>query len=89
MEGMTEQEARMELSKGLAGIYGLQEGLRMIGRVVPGIMNDFTRMLHHGRIGEHIQEEFRFEDGYAVVSISGRRVDGSTVSYDFVNVTKV
>ena len=86
---MTEPEARTELSKGLAGIYGIQEGLSMAGRVVPGIMNDFNRMLHDCPAGESVQEEYRFEDGRSVVFISGRRVDGTVVSYDCVKVTKV
>ena len=86
---MTEPEARTELSKGLAGIYGIQEGLSMAGRVVPGIMNDFNRMLHACRTGESVQEEYRFEDGRAIVRIAGSRVDETVVSYDCVKVTKV
>jgi len=86
---MTEPEARTELSKGLAGIYGIQEGFSMAARVIPGIMTDFNRMLHECRAGESIQEEYRFEDGRAIVHIAGRKVDEAVVSYDCVKVTKV
>ena len=83
---MTEQEARAELSKGIVRIYGIQKGLGMAAKVVPGIMNDFNRMLHDSRKEETVQEEYRFEDGRARVFVSGKKLDENHTGYDCVKV---
>lgn len=81
---MTEMEAKTKLFEGLSKIYGMQEGLRMAGTVVPGILNDFVRMLNDRH---HAEEEYRLEDGRAKVFIAGRRT-GGRVTIDFVNVVE-
>lgn len=60
----------------------------MAGTVIPGIMNDFDQMLSGSQRGKAVQEEYRLEDGRACVFISGRKLDGNTVSYDRVEVTE-
>ena len=81
---MTELEAKTKIFTGLSKIYGRQEGLRMAGTVVPGIMNDFVRMLNDR---QHAEEEYRLEDGRTMVFLAGRRTGGA-VAIDFVNVVE-
>ena len=85
---MTESEAKTILCAGLSKVYEIQEGLRMAGTVIPGIMNDFNQMLCGSQPGKTVQEEYRLEDGRARVHISGRMLDGNSVSYDVVQVTE-
>jgi hypothetical protein len=82
---MTEQEARTRMIAGLSEIYGIQEGIRMAGTVVPGIMNDFKTLIRK----EQIREEYRLEDGRAVVLLSGKALKDGTVSFDVVRVERV
>lgn len=85
---MTQTDARTILCAGLSKIYGIQEALRMAGTVIPGIMNDFNQMLSDSQRRKAVQEEYRLEDGRACVFISGRKLDGNTISYDRVEVTE-
>lgn len=83
---MTEQEAKLKLTAGLSQVYGVTEGIRMAGTVVPGIMNDFSRMVRD-RAGKTVQEEYRLEDGRAVVIMAGKMMNG-TVSYEMVRINE-
>lgn len=78
---MTEQEAKMTVCAGLSRIYGMNEGIRMAGTVVPGIFNDFNQMAGNAAGGK-TSEEYRLEDGNAVIFIAGRALADGTVSYD-------
>ena len=82
---MTEQEAKLKLTAGLSQIYGVTEGIRMAGTVVPGIMNDFSQMVRD-KSGETVQEEYRLEDGGGVVILTGKMLKG-TISYETVQVS--
>ena len=73
---MTEQEAKLKLTAGLSQVYGVTEGIRMAGTVVPGIMNDFSRMVRE-KAGKTVQEEYRLEDGRAVVIMAGKMLDAA------------
>lgn len=83
---MTEQEAKLKLTAGLSQVYGVTEGIRMAGTVVPGIMNDFSRMVRE-KAGKTVQEEYRLEDGRAVVIMAGKMLNG-TVSYEMVRINE-
>ena len=83
---MTEQEAKLKLTAGLSQVYGVTEGIRMAGTVVPGIMNDFSRMVRD-RAGKTVQEEYRLEDGRAVIIMAGKMMNG-TVSYEMVRINE-
>lgn len=83
---MTEQEAKLKLTAGLSQVYGVTEGIRMAGTVVPGIMNDFSRMVRE-KAGKTVQEEYRLEDGRAVVIMAGKMMNG-TVSYEMVRINE-
>ena len=85
---MTEHEAKMKLTVGLSRIYGVQEGIRMAGTVVPGIMDDFSQMVRD-KLCEYVQEEYRLEDGRAAVFISGKALKNGAVSYESVQITKI
>lgn len=85
---MKEQEARARICSGLSKIYGMQEGIRMAGTVVPGIINDFHRMLQNKGTGEQVQEEYRLEDGRASVFVSGRVQKDGSPWYDVVQVKR-
>ena len=82
---MTEQEAKLKLTAELSQIYGVTEGIRMAGTVVPGIMNDFSQMVRD-KSGETVQEEYRLEDGGGVVILTGKMLKG-TISYETVQVS--
>ena len=84
---MTQTEAKTILCAELSKIYGLQEGLRMAGTVIPGIMNDFNQMLERSQCGETVREEYRLEDGRARVFVTGRRTDGNSICYERIQVT--
>jgi hypothetical protein len=86
-ESMTQTEAKTILCAELSKIYGLQEGLRMAGTVIPGIMNDFNQMLERSQCGETVREEYRLEDGRARVFVTGRRTDGNSICYERIQVT--
>ena len=84
---MTEQEAKLKITTGLSQIYGVKEGIRMTGTVVAGIMDDFNQMLRN-KPCESAQEEYRLEDGRAMVSISGKISKNGSVSYDSIQITR-
>lgn len=70
---MTEQEVKLKMCAELSKIYGIEEGIRMAGTVVPGILNDFRKMLSEGTPGKPVREEYRLEDGRARVYLSGEK----------------
>ena len=70
---MTEQEVKLKICGELSKIYGIEEGIRMAGTVVPGILNDFRKMLSASAPGRTVREEYRLEDGRARVFLSGEK----------------
>lgn len=83
---MTDKEARLKICSGLSTIYGINEGLRMAGIVVPGIINDFEEMVKKAAEGTIVKEEYRLEDGRAVIFISGKGIRNGSIYYENVRV---
>ena len=66
---MTEKELSGALTLKLLELYGLPDGIRTAGVVVPGIIKDFRSMLMKAETGRRIREEYRTEDLKAVISL--------------------
>ena len=85
---MNTEEAKARLAARLTEIYGIERGIRMTGTVVPGVINDFEKMLRRAGDGEPVQETYRMEDRRSVIRISGQRL-GRVSFYESVTVEEI
>lgn len=67
-----------QLIEELNTIYGPVQAGKIFRTVMPGIFADFSGMLRTSAAGVQVREEYRVDDGSAVIVMSGeRRKDGS------------
>jgi hypothetical protein len=76
MTRKNEREWIHRLQMELIRIYGPLQAGNAGGRVVQGILGDFQRMLEMTPTGQTCREEYRMEDGRAVVILTGTRTEG-------------
>lgn len=76
MTHKNEREWIGRLQMELIRIYGPLQAAGAGGRAVQGILGDFQRMLERTPVGQSCREEYRMEDGKAVVILSGIRTEG-------------
>ena len=68
---MADEKLQAALTGQLTEIYGMAEGLKTAAVVIPGILRDFRGMLGDLPKGGRAQEEYRTEDGRAVIILTG------------------
>ena len=54
-------------------IYGSGKGIGIYTTVMPGIIADFERMIKSSKVGSRVSEQYRLEDGRAVLIASGSK----------------
>jgi hypothetical protein len=79
---MADEKLQAALTGQLAEIYGMAEGLKTAAVVIPGIMRDFQSMLGDLPKGGRAQEEYRTEDGRAVIILTGLKDSKGRTSVD-------
>mgnify|MGYP002624059976 CR=1 FL=1 len=62
--------------------YGYEKGMQVFMTVMPGIMADFRKMLAASPVGMPVMEEYKLEDGKAVITLSGRRLSNGAQEID-------
>lgn len=63
----------------LDGIYGMGRGMEVYTNIMPGILADFEKMVKKSATGARISEQYRTEDGRAVLTVTGsKRKNGIT-----------
>ena len=68
---MADEKLQAALTGQLTEIYGMAEGLKTAAVVIPGILRDFRGMLGDLPKGGRAREEYRTEDGRAVIILTG------------------
>lgn len=72
----------------LDSIYGSGSGMKVYTTIMPGILGDFNRMLEGSQKGMTLKEEYRLEDGKAVLYVTGVRLANGQTDID-VKVGKI
>ncbi len=53
--------------------FGTTEGTRLFMTVIPGIISDFKGMAEKVQPGGQISEEYRLDDGSAIICLTGKK----------------
>ena len=56
-------------------IYGKGRGMEVYTNIMPGILADFEKMVKTSKAGDKITEQYRTEDGRAVLTATGTKSD--------------
>ncbi len=72
----------------LDGIYGKGRGMEVYTNIMPGILADFEKMVKKSATGTRISEQYRTEDGRAVLTVTGSRSKNGTTDMS-IEVTAV
>ena len=63
----------------LDGIYGKGRGMEVYTKIMPGILADFEKMVKTSKAGQKITEQYRTEDGRAVLTATGSKTGNGTL----------